>query len=162
MMKRANPGVSDPSKMKPPLGYKSALGKARDAHKAKLAKQKGRVNSVQDSASDDTASEDEFSDSDSMNFSIKALRPAVKPKMNAVRLSSYKEALIGEEPQDIDITNDNRNFAAVKEECIKTGNALPPHWADLHPELNQTNNIVKLSNKFQCLDSKTRITDDDV
>ena len=74
MMKRANPGVSDPSKMKPPLGYKSALGKARDAHKAKLAKEKGRVNSVQDAASDDTASEDEFSDSDSMNFNIKALR----------------------------------------------------------------------------------------
>ena len=39
---------------------------------------------------------------------------------------------------------------------------MPPHWATVHPELNRTNNGIKLSNKFQHLDSKTKITDDDV
>ena len=102
-------------------------GKARDAHKAKLAKEKGRVNSVQDTASDDTASEDDFSDSDSMNLSIKALRTVVKSRIIAVKPSSYKEALTGTDLKDLNDKNDARNLAAVQEECDKTGNALPPH-----------------------------------
>ena len=78
MMKAANPGVSDPKKWKPPSGYKSALGKARDAMKATAAKTKGKVSAVRES--DDTASEDGDSDEDAFSqcgtFVIKALRPA--------------------------------------------------------------------------------------
>ena len=74
MMKKANPGISDITKMKPPQGYKSALAKARDAQKAADLKKK-TVHSVRD-ASEDTASEDdEDTFSQCGTFHLKALRP---------------------------------------------------------------------------------------
>ena len=65
MMKRANPGVSDPKKWKAPAGYESAIAKARKAAKAAEDKKKaaGKLNAV--SPGYDTASED---DDDFDNF----------------------------------------------------------------------------------------------
>ena len=76
MMKRANPGVTDPKKWKAPQGYESAISKARKAARAKDDKKSGSVNSIQPGT--DTASEDE-DDSDTFsqagNFRMCALRP---------------------------------------------------------------------------------------
>ena len=61
-MKDNNKGVAQKD-WKIPAGYKSAIGKARDAQKAAAAKKKGTVNALMN---DDTASE---GDSDDDNFS---------------------------------------------------------------------------------------------
>ena len=64
MMKRANPGVTDPKKWKAPQGYESAIAKARKAAKAKEDKKSGSVNAIQpgtDTASEDESNSDTFS-----------------------------------------------------------------------------------------------------
>ena len=78
MMQKANPGVTDPKKWKPPPGYESAIAKARKIAKAKDEK-KGAVNAI--TSGSDTASEDE-GECDVMSqagkFSLCALRPVTR------------------------------------------------------------------------------------
>ena len=69
MMAKANVGIPK-DKWKPPEGYKSALGRARDADRKRAQK----VSALTTEA-EDTASESDVSDSDSINFSIKVMKP---------------------------------------------------------------------------------------
>ena len=88
MMKKANVGVSK-DKWKPPVGYKSALGRARDAARNKSP---GKVAAIT-ADNEDTASESDFSDSDSVNFSIKAMRPVKNgTPMKKARISAITHA----------------------------------------------------------------------
>ena len=72
MMAKANVGIPK-DKWKPPEGYKSALGRARDAARKRAQKVSAIV-----ADADDTASESDLSDSDSVNFSIRAMKPVKK------------------------------------------------------------------------------------
>ena len=82
MMRKANVG-KEKSTWKPPEGYKSALGRARDEAKAAEAKKKGGKVAALENA-DDTASDDDECDFGSehgaSSFSVYALTRAVKPR----------------------------------------------------------------------------------
>ena len=84
MMRDANVGKPK-DQWKPPEGYKSAIGKARDAARALLGPKpkakaksgaKRRVNSVVENDEDDTASESDFSDGDGNrpNYALRRFR----------------------------------------------------------------------------------------
>ena len=85
MMRKTNVGIPK-DKWKPPEGYKSALGRARDAARNKSP---GKVNAITSDA-EDTASDSDLSDADSINFNIRAMRPVKggvplnEARMNAV------------------------------------------------------------------------------
>ena len=85
-MKKANMGKPKPE-WKPPQGYKSALGKARDEAKAKAK----TVNSMTDRGdADDSASDDDDAYSQvEQSFSIKALTP-FQPVAKGTSWSSVK------------------------------------------------------------------------
>jgi septum formation topological specificity factor MinE len=94
MMALANPGVTDKKKMKPPEGYKSAIGKARDAARAASPKAKAKpkakpksaakkkINAImsedEDDPAEDTASDSDFSEHDSGHVQpLMRFRPVV-------------------------------------------------------------------------------------
>ena len=89
MMRKANVGVPK-DKWAPPAGYKSALGKARDEARKKSPGKVSALTSEAASEAEDTASDSEYSDADSVKFSIRAMRqvkkgiPLKKTRINAV------------------------------------------------------------------------------
>ena len=96
------------SQWSPPPGYKSALGKARDAAKALEAKKKSPVAALTEAG--DTASEDDGEDSQvGTSFRICALRPPVKK--NATHHNKYAE--LDEMPKEYDdeVLQNLNNFA---------------------------------------------------
>ena len=80
MMKDANVGKPK-AEWKPPSGYKSALGKARDLQKAKNARDKKKINAF---THEEVMSEDSDSDMSEAGFSIAALRPLPKIRRKPV------------------------------------------------------------------------------
>ena len=63
MMRKANVGISK-DKWKPPQGYKSAIGRARDAARAKEATGSKKKIAAVTAEDDDTGSEDNYSVAD--------------------------------------------------------------------------------------------------
>ena len=82
---------------KPPAGYKSAIGKARDAFKAAALKKKsGKVSALRDE-SEDTASEDEYSNAG--DFSIHAVTSTrFQPVSRGIRMSEAKVVQPADKP----------------------------------------------------------------
>ena len=77
---------------KPPQGYKSALGRARDAARALEAKTKGSVASMVAQEDVDTASEDDGEYSQvGRSLRIAALRPGLPPVVHENRLVSLND-----------------------------------------------------------------------
>ena len=139
MMRDANVGVAK-DKWKPPAGYKSALGKARDEARKKSpgrAASPGRVASV---VEEDTASDSEYSDNDSVRFSMRALKPVkrgtpmARAHICALRTTNSSASL----GANVNVEHANRfselsDGSSIDDEAVQSLNS----WAtavNAHPE----------------------------